>query len=122
MKKEELSEWFYDKFNSCYPVVHDDYPDSIFWFYDERYVRKIKLCKLNNQKISLINKVNGICLFEQDFKNKHLWCNYDEIWSFFKQNYKDNYNEIQSIIKEILSDTTKLNVYTPYNKFFMTNL
>ena len=115
MTKEELTIWFWNKFNSCYPVIHDDYPDSIFWFYDERYVRKIKLCKLNNQKIISPNKVIGTCLFEQDFKTKYLWCNYDDIWLFFKQNYKDNYNDVQLLIKEILSDTTKLNVYTSHN-------
>ena len=117
MTKEELTIWFWNKFNSCYPVGHDDYPDNIYWYYDDKYIRKIKLCKINNQEIILPIKVNGICLFRQDLKNKSLWCNYDEIWSFFKQNYKDNYNEIQSIIKEILSDTTKLNVYTPIRSF-----
>ena len=113
MNKEELSKWFIDKFNSCYPVIHDDYPDSIFWLYDEKYLRKMKLCKLNNQKISLPNKVYGVCLFEQDIKTKYLWCDYNEIWSFFKTNYKDNYDDIQLLIKDILSDYTKLNVYTP---------
>ena len=113
MTKEELTIWFWNKFNSCYPVVHDDYPDSIFWFCDPNYIRKIKLCKLNNQKIILPNKVIGTCLFEQDSKYSCLYCKFDEIWLFFKQNYKDNYDDIQSLIKEILSDTTKLNVYTP---------
>ena len=121
MTKEELTIWFWNKFNSCYPVIHDDYPDSIFWFYDERYVRKIKLCKLNNQKIISPNKVIGTCLFEQDFKTKYLWCNYDDIWLFFKQNYKDNYNDVQLLIKEILSDTTKLNVYTSNLNFTYSN-
>ena len=113
MNKEELSKWFIDKFNSCYPVIHDDYPDSIFWLYDEKYLRKMKLCKLNNQKISQPKKVIGICLFEQDIINKYLWSDYNEIWSFFKTNYKDNYDDIQLLIKDILSDYTKLNVYTP---------
>ena len=117
MTKEELTIWFWNKFNSCYPVVHDDYPDSIFWFCDPNYIRKIKLCKLNNQKIILPNKVIGTCLFEQDSKYSCLYCKFDEIWLFFKQNYKDNYDDIQSLIKEILSDTTKLNVYTPGNPY-----
>jgi hypothetical protein len=118
MTKEELTIWFWNKFNSCYPVVHDDYPDSIFWFCDPNYIRKIKLCKLNNQKIILPNKVIGTCLFEQDSKYSCLYCKFDEIWLFFKQNYKDNYDDIQSLIKEILSDTTKLNVYTPLDTCF----
>ena len=113
MNKEELTVWFWNKFKSCYPVKHDDYPDSIFWFYDEKFIRKIKLCKLNNQEITLPNKVSGKCLFDQDLKNKHLWCDNKEIWSFLIQNYRDNYDDIQSLIKNILSDVTKLNVYTP---------
>ena len=113
MTKEELSDWFWSKLYSCYPVKHKDYPDYIFWYYDEKFARKIKLCKLNNQEIKLPNKVNGICLFEQDTTTMYLWCDHKEIWSFFQQNYKDKYNEIQLLIKEILSDDTKLNVYTP---------
>ena len=114
MTKEEISNWFINKLTSCYPVKHYDYPDSILWFYDENFIRKIKLCKLNNQYISLPNKVSGICLFEQNIKNKVLSCDYNEIWCFFKTNYINNYSDIQSLIKDLLSDTTKLNVYTPY--------
>ena len=113
MTKEEISNWFINKLTSCYPVKHYDYPDSILWFYDENFIRKIKLCKLNNQYISLPNKVSGICLFEQNIKNKVLSCDYNEIWCFFKTNYINNYSDIQSLIKDLLSDTTKLNVYTP---------
>ena len=113
MNKEELTKWFINKFSSCYPVKHDDLPDGIFWYYDEKFIRKIKLCKLNNQEITLPDKVKGTCLFEQDLKNKYLWCDNEEIWNFFRNNYIDNYDDIQSLIKAILSDTTKLNVYTP---------
>ena len=113
MTKEELSIWFWSKFNSCYPVVHDDYPDMLYMVYDEQYIRKIKLCKINNKEITLPNKIIGTCLFQQDLKSEYLWCDYQEIWSFFEQNYKDNYDDIQSLIIEILSYITKLNVYTP---------
>ena len=113
MKKEELANWFWNKFNSCYPVTHDDYKNSIFWFYEQNYIRKLKLCKLNNQEITIPDKVKGICLFQQDLKRDCLWCDYMDIWSFFEQNYNTNYDDIQSLIKDILSDTIKLNVYTP---------
>ena len=121
MTKEELSNWFWCKLFSCYPVKHDDYPNSIFWFYDEKIVRYIKLCKLNNQKIKLPNKVKGVCLFEQNINAKHLWCDYDEIWSFFEKNYMNEYNNIQLFIKEILSDDTKLNDHIPLVKLYPTN-
>ncbi len=112
MTKDELTDWFWNKFNSCYTVTHDDYPDSIFWFYSEQFVRKLKLCKLNNQDITLPDKIKGCCLFEQSFKIKKLYCDYNIIWRFFKQNYKDDYDEIQLFINDILSDTIKLNAYT----------
>jgi len=124
MTKEELTIWFCNKFNSCYPVTHDNYPESIFWFYEQNYIRKIKLCKLNNQEITIPDKVKGICLFEQDLKNQYLWCDYMDIWSFFEQNYNTNYDDIQSLITYILSDTTKLNVYAPkpYSGFYTQEL
>ena len=110
MTKEEISNWFINKIRSCYPVVkHEDYPDSILWVYDEKYVRKLKLCKLNNQEIILHNKVKGYCLFRQDLKSQYLWCDYDEIWSFLESNYSYNYNENKLLIKNILSDYAKLN-------------
>lgn len=112
MEKEELSKWFYNKLNSCYPVKHDDYPNDIFWFYDEQIVRKIKLCKINNTEIT-ITKVKGTCLFEQNLTNKNLWCDYNIIWSFFEKNYNVNYSDIQSLITSILSEPDKLNVYIP---------
>ena len=31
MSLEELKDWFWDKFNSCYCVKHDDLSDSIFY-------------------------------------------------------------------------------------------
>lgn len=113
MTKEEITKWFIDKFNSCYPVKHDDLPYSIFYYYDEKYIRKLKLCKLNNKYFTSPTEVKGYCLFEQDAATEDLWCDYLEIWAFFKKNYINNYDEIQSLITEILSDDNKLNVYTP---------
>ena len=103
MTKEELTIWFCNKFNSCYPVVHDNYLNKIFWIYDKQYARNLKLCKLNNQKFVLPNKIKGDCLFDQDILNNYLYCEYQEIWSFFKQNYKDNYDEIKLFVTDILT-------------------
>jgi len=55
MTKEELKNWFWNKFYSCYHVKHDDYPDSIFLYYDKLYLRKCYFLnilgkKLNHQK------------------------------------------------------------------------
>ena len=122
MSEEELKKWFWNKFNNCYPVKHSDYPESIFYFYDEKIIRKMKLCKLNNQKLTLSSKVTGICLFEQDLKNGYFNTNYYEIWSFFYHNYMSNYDNIQLLIKGWLEDTNKLSVLTPVCFLQLKNL
>ena len=118
MTKEKLSDWFITKFKSCYPVKHDDYSGSIFWFYDEQFVRKLKLYKVNNEELTSQTEIKGRCLFEQDLKNGYLWCDYKNIWSFFENNYTNNYTEIQSLITEILLQTNNMSVFTPEKYFF----
>jgi len=113
MNKEELSEWFWKKLNSCCPVYHLDYPDSVFWFYDEKIIRKIKLCKLNNQKINFNIKFSNNCLFEQNNKECYLYCDFEKIWTFFHKNNDTGYREIQKSIKNILIENPKLSKYTP---------
>jgi len=120
MNKEELTNWFIDKFNSCYPVTHTDFPESTFWFYDEKFIRKIKLCKINNQNITLPTIVTGICLFEEDLKNDWFNCDYNKIWSFIYKNYSTEFHVVQSFITNILEENNKCNVlstrYLPLSK------
>ena len=116
MNKEELSKWFWNKFNSCYPVVHKDYPKNIFMIYDEQFLRQKKLARVLNEDVIYPNKVTGKCLFCQDYKNNYFRCHYDEIWSFFKENYSRNYTDIQSLIKSLLEEHDKLQVLTPNSR------
>ena len=118
MTEQELKVWFFDRLNSCYPVIHDDYPDSILWFYDKQFIRKFKLCKLSGEENELPSKVSGRCLFEQYMKNKVLYCDFDEIWSVFYKEYSDNYNDVQRLIKSLLEEEAKLKMYTPLKLFF----
>ena len=76
MNKEELKNWFWNKFNNCYPVMHKNYPKSIFMFYDPMFVRQKKLCRITGEELSYPTDVKGICLFEQDYKNGYLYMNY----------------------------------------------
>jgi len=112
MTKDEVIKYFNNKFNSCYYVTHEDYPESIFMYYDPQIVRKIKLAKISGKPIT-VNKVKGICLFEQDWKNKYLNCDHSEIWLFLYNNYSPNYVDIQSFISDMLSDADKLNALLP---------
>jgi len=128
MTKEELSKWLINKFNSCYTLKHDYYPNRIFYYNDEQFVRKIKLCKLNEQEIKLPRELNGICLFEHDLEYETLYCDTKLIWVFLEDYYMHGYREIQLFIKETLeekelfvlpgirtiikySDGTKLKIY-----------
>lgn len=112
MIKDNLINWFWDKYNSCYLVKHDDYPDSIFMYYDPQYVRKMKLANLSGEKISK-TEISGICLFEQDWKNKCFYCKYDEIWCYLYKNYSDKYVDVKQFIVDRLEEHTKMSVLTP---------
>ena len=113
MTKEELSKWFWNKFNSCYPVVHEDYSDNIFMIYDEQFFRQKKLARVLNEDLVYPKEVKGKILFRQDYKNERFWCDDIEIWSFFERNYSSNYPIVQSLIKNLLGEHDKLRSLTP---------
>jgi len=113
MTNEELKDWFWNKFNSCYCVKHEDYPESLFMYYDKNFYRQKKLARVLEQEVIYPSKVDGVCLFEQDYENNYLWCDNKEIWSFFKENSNYNYQEIRDLIKGWLVEPSKLHVLTP---------
>ena len=109
INKKEI-EWFWEKFNSCYLVKHDDYPESIFMFYDPQFIRKLKLANISGEKINKTD-ITGFCLFQQDWKNKIFY--YNEIWGYLYSNYSIKYDEIQQFISDRLEEYSKLSVLTP---------
>ena len=113
MTEEQLKIWFWDKFNSCYSVKHDNVPHSIYMYYDINFIRAKKLANILNKDVEYPTEIKGVCLFEQDFKNEWLCCDYDKIWTFFKNNYSSNYQEIRKLIKGWLEEHHKLKVLTP---------
>ena len=113
MTNEELKKWFWDKFNSCYYVKHSDYPESLFMYYDKNFARQKKLARVLDQDLIYPSKIEGICLFEQDYKIEWLVCNYKEIWSFFENNSTYNYIKIRDLIKGWLEEAQKLTVLSP---------
>lgn len=111
MTKDELSKWFWNKFNSCYYVKHEDFPKSIFMFYDKNFVRQLKLSRLIGQEVIYPTKVEGICLFEIDYDFNWFHCHYTEIWLFIYKNYSNNHEEAQCYIKNLLD---KYDLYPEY--------
>jgi len=124
MQKDKLVKWFYEKLFSCYPVKHIDYPNSIFWIYDEKFIRKNKISKLNNQSIKFPKNIKGSILFETKSNVKYLYCDYSKIWSYVGDNYinnniscRDLYNDytiIEYVIKDILNDYSKISTNNSY--------
>jgi len=115
--KDELSNWLTNKFLSCYKVINENNEKCIYYFYDEKYIRKLKLCKINNIKYIKTN-INGICIFQTNVIDKYLFCN-DKIWNLFMKHY--NYVDIKFILKNILNKQ-EFNKYMFIPKKFNENL
>jgi hypothetical protein len=113
MTKEEISKWFWSKYNSCYPVKHKDYPQNIFMIYDEQFLRQRKLARVLDENVVYPNKVNGKCLFRLDYKNNYFRCHF-EIWSFFEKNYSSNYTDIQAFMRNLIEEHDKMQL-SPYS-------
>ena len=120
MKEQELINWFNNYFNNCYYVTHDEHPKSIFMYYDVNYVRKQKIAQLEGKNIEKTD-ITGVCLFEQDWENEWILCNYNLIWCYFKNNYSDNYCKFQSFIKDRLKDHDKINILETPTYMFLIN-
>jgi hypothetical protein len=86
MTEEQLKDWFWDKFNSCYPVMHDDNPHCIFMFYDINYTRAKKLANILGKEASYPKEVVGINIFDIHFESNTFYCDHLKIWSFLERN------------------------------------
>ena len=109
-QNKEIIDWFSNYFDNCYYVKHDDYPESIFMFYDINYARQLKLAKLEGIDYVEKTEVTGVCLFEQDWKYYRFNFNYYEIWCPYYK-YSDVFISCISFIKERLNEYSKLYDY-----------
>ena len=121
--REELKEWFLNRFNSCY-LIEDPYIKGDYrLYYNKVYARKKKIQTLlenDMEEISPKEKLSeSKLLFEIDYKKGYLWCSYDVIWSFFRKNYSSNDLEIRDLIKGILESDTELGSLTPSWLYFL---
>ena len=107
---QEIIDWFNNYFYNCYYVTHDNFPESIFMFYDKNYIRQHKLAKLEGKDYVEKSDITGVCLFQQDWKNKWFRCNYDLIWCYFRDNYSTIYSDFKSFITDRLEEHS--NEYT----------
>jgi hypothetical protein len=110
MNNEELYDWLLTKLLSCYPVKIVGKDNYVYWYYDEMFIRKLKVSKLNNKKIKYPNKITGFCLFEQDIENKELLLD-KEILDVFYKNYSQDFQDVKFIITDILK-YSKFDSYT----------
>ena len=113
MNKDELREWFYEKLFNCYKVKHKKNPDIKYLVYDKQFIRDCKMSNLLGDDIVFPTEHTGDVLFEQDSKNKIIYCDYDIIWSFFESNYQGNYQEIKDLIIGFLGEIDNYKEYTP---------
>ena len=113
--KEELKEWFWYRFNSCYRIEDSYTTGNYRLYYNKGYIREKKIQSLlgNNVEEPTEELSDSIFLFEIDYKNGTLWCSYKEIWSFFEENYSSNELETRDLIKGLLEEDTKSRSLTP---------
>jgi hypothetical protein len=112
MSEEELQQWFWNKFFSCYIVKHDDFPNRLYMMYDIQFLRKIVINNILGKPFEYPKEVKGDCIFIQDYNNKYLYCDYARIWLYLRHNYSvDRF--IQPLIEKWMSDIPELNVLTP---------
>ena len=116
MTKQELQEWLYEKLFNCYWVKHKTNPDVKFLIYDKQFIRDCKLSSVLGGNITFPVEHTGDILFEQDLKNKYIFCDYDIIWTFFELNYNDNYHKIKDLITGFLGEIDNSNQYTSFRK------
>ena len=109
---KEIIDWFNNYYDNCYYVKHEDYPESIFMFYDINYVRQKKLAKLEGKNIEKTD-ITGICVFEQEWKYNWFRCDYNLIWGYLRDNYSFSYGDFQSFITDRLEEHSKMKVLTP---------
>ena len=113
MNKEELKIWFWNLYNSCYVVKYDKYPNIDFLYYDENFVRTIKISQILERDIIYSSVVVGKCLFEVEYESKCLRIDYNKIWYVLESKLSYNYQEVKSLINVWLKEHDKLNKLTP---------
>ena len=56
---------------------------------------------------------DGQWVFQQDLKNKILWCYYHEVWRIFEKEYSMNYQDIQALHNKLVGKALNCEGFTP---------
>jgi hypothetical protein len=107
MTEQELKNWFWDKFNSCYPVNIDG---KIFMIYDINCVRKKKLANILDKEFEYPTEPTGKCIFILDFDFGYFVCDFSEILYYLRDN---GVYDIDTLLKSWLKENKKLKRLIP---------
>ena len=53
-------------------------------------------------------------IFQQDLKNKHLWCYYNKVWGVFEKEFSLKYEQIQALHKEVVTEALNCKEFTAF--------
>jgi hypothetical protein len=53
------------------------------------------------------------CIFQQDLKNKILWCNYYKVWKVFIDQYLLDYQQIKELQTKVVGEALNCKHFTP---------
>jgi hypothetical protein len=106
MNENQLKEWFWDKFNSCYYININKYPNHIYMIYDINFIRSKKLAIILDKEVKYPTELNGKCLFE--ITNGILWYDYTNIKKYIE---KFSTEDISLLISKWLKEKYKENNY-----------
>ena len=108
MKREELKIWFWNLYNSCYPILKDN---MIYMVYDINFIRAKKLANILNKDVEYPTEIKGEILFQID---QFYFSISEKIWKR-TFTYFNNYIITQNFIRENMNEYDILNGLIPSN-------
>lgn len=61
---------------------------------------------------------DGQWIFQQDLKNKILWCHYYSFWGIFETEFNMNDKQIQALTKDGVGEALNCKEFTPLNTIY----
>ena len=83
-----------------------------FYIYDKDLL--VKIFDIDNHFFEFVNS-KGENIFLLDEEHNISWFNHEYFWEVLQTKYSVNYDDIQSIIKDMVEHTYKINIGIPYS-------